>query len=130
MTSGQGSVPADWARRLDARGPVEDLVQGRLGCGCPAEVFDLIERRLVADAPLPDVLELTIGRRLLVHLVDAAAADEEIAVALLKRGRKWRDERGLNRFRLVLIGGREEDYDLAPAPDDRLHWHCLPDPGF
>lgn len=130
MSSGQGAAPANWARRLDARGPVEDLVQGRLGCGCPAEVFDLIERRLVTGDSLPDVLELTIGRRLLVHLVDAAAADRETAVALLGRGRRWRDERGLNRFRLVLIHGREEDYVLPPTTDDRLHWHCLPDPGF
>lgn len=127
MTSGNQTAPTDWAQKLDARGPVEDLVRGRLGCGCPAEVFDLIERRLVSDAPLPEVLELTIGRRLLIHLVDAAAADRETAAALLGRGRRWRDERGLHRFRLVLIGGREENYDLPPETDDRLHWHCLPD---
>ncbi|MBU0515922.1 MAG: hypothetical protein KJ621_14235 [Proteobacteria bacterium] len=130
MISRKKTAPADWAMQMDARGPVEDLVQGRLGCGCPAEVFDHLERRLVTDVYLPDVLELTIGRRLLVHLVDAAAADREIAAALLERGRRWRDERGLNRFRLVLVGGREEDYPPPPDLDDRLHWHCLSDSDF
>jgi hypothetical protein len=115
-----------WEKALAGRGPVERLAQGRLGCGCPAEVFESIARRRVTDADLPEVLEIEIGRRLLIHLAPADGADGDAVEALLTRGRRWRDTRGLNRFRLVLIG-RDEAPDVSRLTrgDNRLHLHAM-----
>jgi hypothetical protein len=123
-----GASPLDaWEEALAGREKVERLAQGRLGCGCPAEVFERITRRRVSDPNLPEVFEIEIGGRLLVHLAAADPADRAVVEALLERGRRWRDDRGLNRFRLVLIGpGDAPDVSTLLAGDDRLHLHVLP----
>lgn len=124
-----GALPVQvWEGALAGRDEVEGLVQGRLGCGCPAEVFERITRRRVSDPGLPEVFEIEIGGRLLVHLTPADPADRAVVEALLRRGRRWRDERGLNRFRLVLVGpGDAPDVSALASGDDRLHLHVLPD---
>jgi hypothetical protein len=122
--TGDSSIEA-WEGALAGRDRVEGLVKGRLGCGCPVEVFDHIQRRRAAGPGLPEVFELQIGDRLLVHLADAAGVDRTTVEALLEQGRRLRDERGLNRFRLVLIGRGMEPLPSPPVDDDRLHLHVL-----
>ena len=104
---------------------IEAFVRGRLGCNCPAEVF--------ADVAVDERAEgcrIAIGDRLLLELVAAAdgTADPEQIGAMLETGRRERDRRGMNRFRLVL-GCAEPDMPSAVAGavgDDRVHLHRLP----
>jgi hypothetical protein len=114
---------------------VRGLVRDALGCGCPDEVFDDVVIGVpsvhVATPPLP-VLEMVIGRRLLVTLVPTEVlVDVELeARALLARGRATRDREGLNRCRLVLVGamtgGLLEQLQLeASRMDERTHVHHL-----
>jgi len=115
-------------------GPIRQLVREGLGCQCPEEVFDdvVVGRPAVfAEGPRP-AAELLVGRRLLVSLVALDRLQDPRAEAgrLLDRGRKLRDARGLNRFRLVLVGecapaDLEALSAQAAAIDDRLHVHAI-----
>ena len=116
---------------------VEGFVRDALGCACPLAVFGDI--RLETDpagfADIPGARLLTIGGRLLMLLVDAAATDLGAARvdALLRRGRDLRDAGGFNRFRLVIVGSPGEcagapatlDPDSVLTQDDRLHLHTI-----
>ena len=106
-------------------GVIEAFVRGRLGCNCPAEVFAHVEIDQRAEG-----CRIAIGDRLLLDLVAAAdgTADAEQIGAMLETGRRERDRRGMNRFRLVL-GCAEPDMPSAVAGavgDDRVHLHRLP----
>jgi hypothetical protein len=77
-------------------------------------------------AGLPVRLALDVGGRLLVAVVPAAAADASALQAALEAGRELRDDRGMNRFRLVLEG--EVGGALVSAlamPDERVHVHVV-----
>lgn len=115
------------AEALDSRAAVEVLAQGQLGCGCRAWVFDSIERRRVAEPGLPPVFELIIGHRLMIHLVRGDGLNQGEVRGLIERGLSLRDQKGLNRFRLVLVGHKNEwpGGDLPSGPDDRSHVHWL-----
>ncbi len=79
------------------------------------------------------MIQLIMGERLLVWILDASIAcvTEEMALDLLGKGKKERDRRRLNRFRLVLVGGPPrlafENLDaLDPLIGPRIHLHVLP----
>jgi hypothetical protein len=118
------------------RTEITHFVRGTLGCGCPDEVFDSIavEPAVPVADGLP-VLQLLVGRRLLIQLValprDAMAADwiERLATA----GRVARDRHGYNRFRLVVVtspgqavpAGLDERFARLAGTDERIHLHCI-----
>lgn len=105
---------------------VEPLIRG-LGCACPDEVFDEIR---VIDEVVPGVpLIIEVGRRLSVGFVSSGSHGDWLE--LLERGRALRDARGLNRFRLVVVGdvnqaGLEVTSGRALLEiDDRVHLHGM-----
>ncbi len=114
---------------------VRQLVQRRLGCGCPEEVFDSV----VVGVPgvfeaecLNTVAEILVGRKLLVALVDRAALDDlgKNIEQLLISGKQRRDKHGLNRFRLAIIGEVDADERpkleaIAASIGERVHVHFL-----
>ena len=116
---------------------IERFVRETLGCACPDEVFRSIDVR--TKARLNSCLSLhaavTIGNRLLVYVADAGTAGcvEEHLPVLTAAGKKERDERGLNRFRLVLVADRPEEVRLAAeqrfaeirGTDEKLHLHII-----
>jgi hypothetical protein len=106
----------------DLRVAITTFVRERLGCGCADEVFaDIAVESIGAGR-----CRIAIGDRLLIELLpDAAAAD---GPALLDRGRRERDRRGMNRYRLVLAGAGTAGGvpENAAAGDERLHLHRLP----
>jgi hypothetical protein len=92
---------------MDAKESLKQFVKSDLGCTCPDEVFDTIrkcsyeklEPGLFADC----VYE--IGNRLLIFIVlvkDPKSLESNIP-KFIKHGRTWRDDEGLNRFRLVIL---------------------------
>ncbi len=115
---------------------VHILVRDILGCGCPDDVFENIQvgrPRLFKDWKGPVSLQILVGWRLLVSLVDAGTLNHitEDCQALLEEGRMFRDKRGLNRFRLVLVGHVESHVvhqleDLAARVDEKVHVHVVP----
>jgi len=120
-----------WQQHLARRPQVVRLVRGLLGCTCPETVFDhyQIRRHVVTSLP---VLELIMGDRLLVWMVDSARIDEpgSTFAHLLNAGFSERERRGLNRFRLVVVGDVAEWETqwghLTEKLDPKVHLHVLP----
>jgi hypothetical protein len=117
--------------------PIEHFVRGTLGCQCPDEVFQSVSiGQLRAAGGAIGYTRLLVGNRLLIYVVDAASvsvADGELA-DLVGRGCRERNERGYNRFRLVIAGDEPASehaavrraFDAASGNDERAHLHCLP----
>jgi hypothetical protein len=117
--------------------PIEHFVRATLGCQCPDEVFRSvsIDKLRTADGAI-GYTRLLVGNRLLIYILDAASvsvADGELA-DLVARGCRERNERGYNRFRLVIACDEpasestavQHAFDDASGSDERAHLHCLP----
>jgi hypothetical protein len=114
---------------------IKAFVQNTLGCGCPDEVFRLIDWR--PHVRLSDEVTLafavTIGDRLLVYVTERdAVLDEVLLTFLVSRGKKERDARGLNRFRLVVATddaatreGLMRKFEELCDRDKKIHLHLI-----
>ena len=122
---------ARWQGHLTERSRAVFLVRGLLGCTCPQEVFDhyQVGGQVITSMP---VVELIMGDRLLVWMVDGAKISDpgETLSNLLEAGLSKRKRRGLNRFRLVVVGDflswEKRWAHLAKDLDSKVHLHVLP----
>lgn len=116
---------------------IERFVKGVLGCTCPEEVFRQVELE-TATGPCGTGLmtRLVIGRKLLVYVAVPSASTQfpKQLMDLARHGRRERDERALNRFRLALVSYGcaatekrvREAMDGMLEGDDRAHVHVVP----
>lgn len=135
MTIKEANLEAFILERLAQRPAVEMLVRNLLGCKCPDEVFDSIAVKAPAANDMSSGyfdIELIVGGRLLVGLVyvDRLSDIRTEGRQLIDLGTALRDQKGLNRFRLVLVGEvlqrDTEDLELhAAALDDKVHIHVI-----
>ncbi len=94
-----------------------------LGCGCAEEVFERIRKPEILS---PLFWSVVVGEKLMLCLMDAAQAVK--APELLERLRAVRDEQGLNRVRLVMVGQVEPslfETSQSACLDDRMHVHAI-----
>jgi len=116
---------------------IERFVKGTLGCSCPAEVFRQVELETATEPRGTGLMtRLVIGRKLLVYLAVPSASTQfpKQLVDLARHGRRERDERSLNRFRLVLVSYGcaatekrvREAMDAMLEGDDRAQVHVVP----
>ena len=113
------------------------FVQNTLGCGCPEEVFKSIDVRRSVRLNNFIVLDIVIviGNRLLIYIAEARSEGciEEHLPVLVAAGKKERDEKGLNRFRLVLVSDRpdevlqaaERQFEELRGDDEKVHLHVI-----
>jgi hypothetical protein len=123
--------------RSQSNDSLERFIRGELGCQCPAAVF-----RDIAMEPCPRLFGewpggwlVSVGNRLLVLVLpcDDRVAMQRRLGSLCEAGRRLRDARGFNRFRLVVATSRPEDMALSLVPlfddleagDERLHLHVV-----
>lgn len=116
---------------------IKHFVQNILGCGCPEEVFRSIDVRRNVRINSFIVLDsaIIIGNRLLIYIAEAGSAGcvEEHLPLLFTEGKKQRDEKGLNRFRLVLVADRpdevrqaaERQFEELRGTDEKIHLHVI-----
>jgi hypothetical protein len=116
---------------------IKHFVRNILGCGCPEEVFRSIDMRQTIGLNSFIVLDvaIVIGGRLLIYVAEAGSAGcvEEHLPVLVTKGRKERDEKGLNRFRLVLASDRpgevrqaaEKQFEKLRGTDEKIHLHVI-----
>ena len=119
-------IEKEWMWTFSGRSDLLQLIQGVLGCRCPEEVFDHYLVTMGTSGICPKV-QIILGDRLLVWLLDGEkldAPDHSIDV-LLEEGRKERDHRGLNRFRLVVFGGEQALPPPLQIDDPKVHLHLL-----
>ncbi|HET6497019.1 MAG TPA: hypothetical protein VFH61_16825 [Thermoleophilia bacterium] len=119
---------------------VRSFVRDVLGCTCPDDVFEDVRIGLPALFDTHSVeggLEILVGRRLLIAIVPLAGIGNVVddVQAILAGGRRVRDSREFNRYRLVLVGsldsatrGRLET--LSGMFDERVHLHLVDDALF
>lgn len=116
---------------------IEHFVRLELGCQCPAAVF----RRIgVEYAPeefgfRPQGRLISVGEQLLILVVRSDDPDtlHRMLGGLLQEGRRLRDARGFNRFRLVIATTRadvmgpslRENFERLDGMDERLHLHVI-----
>lgn len=115
---------------------IKRFVQEALGCGCPEEVFRSIDCERHADLGGGVILHsiITIGNRLLVYVVhDNQDFVVKHLAFLISAGKKERDSRGLNRFRLVIVmdgfpGNGDvirRTFDELREKDENIHLHVI-----
>jgi hypothetical protein len=116
---------------------LEHFVRQELGCQCPDAVFRHIE---VEDAPVgfgiwPQGRLISVGERLLILVVRCDDPDTLHCMlgGLMQEGRRLRQARGFNRFRLVIATScadvlgppLREDFERLDGMDERLHLHVI-----
>ena len=118
------------------RASIEHFVRGTLGCGCPDEVFQhLVVSRLPPIAGRPPIVQLQVGSRLLIQVVEPpdGAMDSDWIEQLAANGRAARDRHGYNRFRLVIASARPlaaareltARFSRTVLGDDQAHLHFV-----
>ena len=122
----------EWMARLVKKEMAIRLIRDQLGCTCPSEVFDHFQIRYCESRYSPFV-QMIMGDRLLVRIIEISrlnSPDEEIP-AMLSEGLEERETRGLNRFRLVMVGSpppelMEDLMKISEKMDAKIHLHSLP----
>ncbi len=111
------------------------FVKQILGCNCPEEVFSSID--CLTDVPVHGIaldLKINVGNRLLVYVltVDDPDSLRRILPLLVTAGKKERDGKGFNRFRLVLaaddisrIKNEAETVYNSLNEDEKVHLHLV-----
>src|SRR5262245_6039078 len=116
---------------------VTRFVREVMGCNCPDDVFRHIEllRGSSAVKACSVDCELRVGRRLLIVVTSEPVTRLAPFLAeVIAEGKRARDERKLNRFRLVVQTGRTVDdgekllrvFESVSDKDERTHLHVLP----
>lgn len=120
---------------MEERNSIKEFVQKTLGCGCPEEVFKIIEYQ--DNIPCGNLIirrKINIGNRLLVYILDLDGNTilTEVLSFLLKTGREERDKYGFNRFRLVLAVNDVEHIQKSAFDifnrinsDEKIHLHVI-----
>ncbi|HSA77502.1 MAG TPA: hypothetical protein VLG72_01410 [Nitrospirota bacterium] len=115
---------------------IKRFVQEALGCGCPEEVFRSIDCKRDVELGGGMILHsiITIGNRLLVYVVhDNQDFVEKHLAFLVSVGKKERDSRGLNRFRLVIVmdgfsgngDAIRRTFGELREKDENIHLHVI-----
>ena len=118
---------------MQADREIRRFVREILGCSCPEEIFNKIEYREACD-DIPGS-KINVGDRLLIYIInmDGIPAIPEVVGPAVQRGIEERDEKGFNRFRLVLASSSpDEIYRIAEktfidsaCTDEKSHLHVL-----
>lgn len=109
--------------------PLINFVRDTLGCTCPNEIFDQIEDTTNTCR------QIILGNRLLIYIwaIENQTALETRLPELLAQGKAERDQRGLNRFRLVIVSTQSEQLTAVAEQiftrcnsDEKIHLHIVP----
>lgn len=118
---------------MQAYPEIKRFVQQTLGCSCPEEVFNNIDYRK-EDAGIAGK-KVIVGDRLLIYIitVDESSGIQGVIHSALQQGVGEREQKGLNRFRLVLVASRpdevrslaEQAFDSSEYADEKTHLHIV-----
>ena len=112
---------------------IKRFVQEALGCSCPEEVFNKIEYQKESDGI--SGRKVNVGGRLLIYVIamDERSSIQEVINSALERGVAERDNKGFNRFRLVLVASQpdvlrssaEFAFESSGYADEKTHLHIV-----
>ena len=112
---------------------IKRFVQDALGCSCPEEVFTEIEyQENCEDVPGRKV---KVADRLLIYIIntDRESNLQGVINSALERGVVERDNKGFNRFRLVLVSSHPDElrtkaesaFNSSGYTDEKTHLHVV-----
>jgi hypothetical protein len=112
---------------------IKHFVQETLGCSCPEEVFNQIDYQKECDEI--SGRKINVGERLLIYIItmDGKSNIQGVISSALEQGVEERDEKGLNRFRMVLVSScpdelrssAEHAFDSSGYADEKTHLHIV-----
>ena len=118
---------------------IKSFVINKLGCNCPAEVFNIIEwqKDVQIDNNIILNYKINIGNRLLIYIIDIEDAQFINNNNLLKIflfGIGERNDNNFNRFRLAIISNNiaeiasiaQNVFNKLNIDDPKIHLHLLP----
>ncbi|MDY6836889.1 MAG: hypothetical protein SWH78_02845 [Thermodesulfobacteriota bacterium] len=120
---------------MDDKKRIIEFVKGVLGCQCPDEVFEKIDAGVGHRFGNTCLQTMTIGERLLIYIWptnDPSLVRAHLKSMLLE-GMKERDQRGLNRFRAVIVADdvepigaiAEEIFRDFNDREEKVHLHVV-----
>ncbi len=112
---------------------IKRFVQETLGCSCPEEVFNKIDYQKESDGI--SGRKVNVGDRLLIYIItmDEKSNIQGVINSALERGVVERDNKGFNRFRLVLVASHpdvlrssaELTFESSGFADEKTHLHVV-----
>ena len=118
---------------MQTHAAIEHFIRETLGCSCPEEVFKKIDYQKACE----DISgsKVNVGDRLLVYIIslDGKSDIQDVIQSALKRGIEERDNKGLNRFRLVLVTSQpdklhslaEQTFNDSGYANEKTHLHLV-----
>lgn len=116
---------------------IKTFVRHVLGCECPDEVFARIDCQcnIVLNSGIVLRNKINIGSRLLIYGVEMNTSDflKNMLATLVPIGINERDEKGFNRFRLVIATDNldkikdkaEKIFKAVESKDEKVHLHIV-----
>ena len=118
---------------MQAHSEIKHFVREILGCSCPEEVFNKIDCQKESGGLTGR--KVTVGDRLLIYIItmDGKSDIQGVISPALERGVEERDNKGFNRFRLVLVAScpdglrslAEQAFDGSGYTDENTHLHIV-----
>ena len=118
---------------MQAYSAIKRFVQETLGCSCPEEVFSKIDYQKESDGISGS--KVNVGERLLIYIIntDRESNIQGVINSALERGVVERDNKGFNRFRLVLVASHpdvlrssaELAFESSGYTDEKTHLHVV-----
>ncbi len=123
----------DLLRCLDQLRPlVRRFAQEDLGCACPEDIFDQLQAFWGAQKPVHAELALVLGQRLLICIIpaDPLNHDPSLVTAVVRSCVALRDQRNLNRCRIVVTGQPSGPLTAqlgaeCAGYDEKVHLHFI-----
>ena len=115
---------------------IKAFTRNILGCDCPEEVFNIIicEDNVKIDSGLTITHKINIGDKLLLYILILNQTSELVSELpkFIDAGEKERNDKGFNRFRLVLVTInpdiiRDDTHKLFEklGKDEKIHLHII-----
>lgn len=116
---------------------IKSFVVNKLGCDCPAEVFNIIKWQ--EDVQIDDEIilnyKINIGNRLLIYIIeieDANSLNQKL-LKVIRIGINERNDNNFNRFRIVLISNNiaeigsmgDNIFNNLNIDDEKVHLHVM-----
>ena len=112
---------------------IKRFVQEILGCSCPEEVLSKIDYQKESDGV--SGTKVNVGDRLLIYIItmDGKSNTKGVINSALERGVEERDNKGFNRFRLVLVDASPDvlrssaalAFESSGYTDEKTHLHVV-----
>jgi len=127
---------------MNNKNDIKTFVINKLGCNCPSEVFNIIERQkdIQLDQNINLNYKINIGNRLLIYIIEINDKEflRQNLLTIVARGIDERNKNNFNRFILVIISNdiNENDqngqrlFDTILKGDQKAHLHIVREKDF